>query len=46
MSKVLREKEGLNVLQASTADLITLLNRHEKNALEGDQYVAVLTGSK
>ena len=46
MSKVLREREGLNVLQASTAGLIALMNRHDKDTLEGDRYVAILTGRK
>lgn len=45
-SKLLREKEGLNVLPASTAGLIALLEEHKKNPLEGDRYVAVLTGRK
>jgi threonine synthase len=45
-SKLLREKEGLNVLPASTAGLIALLDEHKKNPLEGDRYVAVLTGRK
>ena len=45
-SKILREKEGLNVLPASTAGLIALLEGHRKNPLEGDRYVAVLTGRK
>lgn len=45
-SKILREKEGLNVLPASTAGLIALLDEHKKTPLEGDRYVAVLTGRK
>jgi threonine synthase len=46
MSKRLRDKEGLNVLPASTAGLITLLDRHAAEALPGDRYVAVLTGRR
>jgi threonine synthase len=46
MSRRLREKEGLNVLPASTAGLITLLDRHAAQALPGDRYVAVLTGRR
>ena len=45
-SKILRDKEGLNVLPASTAGLIALLEEHKKNPLEGDRYVAILTGRK
>jgi len=43
-SKLLREREGLNVLPASTAGLIVLLERHNKEALPGDRYVVILTG--
>ncbi|MFC1731006.1 pyridoxal-phosphate dependent enzyme [candidate division KSB1 bacterium] len=45
-SKILKEKEGLNVLPASTAGLVALLEYHNKMSLEGDRYVAVLTGRK
>ncbi len=45
-SKMVREKEGLNVLPASTAGLITLLDQHRKDNLPQDRYVAVLTGRK
>jgi threonine synthase len=45
-SKLIREKEGLNVLPASTAGLIALIDYHRKNPLEGDRYVAVLTGRR
>ena len=41
---LLRELQGLNVLPASTAGLIALLDRHSKDPLPGDRYVAVLTG--
>lgn len=45
-SKMLREKEGLYVLPASTAGLIVLLEQHRKTVLAGDRYVVVLTGRK
>jgi threonine synthase len=46
VSKMIREREGLNVLPASTAGLIALLEKHEKEPLPGDRYVAVLTGKR
>ena len=45
-SKLLREKEGLSVLPASTAGLIALLERHKKDTLPNDRYVVVLTGRR
>lgn len=45
-SKMLREKEGLSVLPASTAGLIALLDKHKKEILTNDRYVVVLTGRK
>ena len=45
-SKILREKEGLSVLPASTAGLIALLDKHKKETLQNDRYVVVLTGRK
>jgi threonine synthase len=45
-ARVLREKEGLQVLPASTAGLLVLLAQHQKEALPGDRYVAILTGRK
>ncbi len=45
-SKILREKEGLSVLPASTAGLIALLDKHNKESLPTDRYVIVLTGRK
>jgi threonine synthase len=45
-SKLLREKEGLHVLPASTAGLIALLDLHSKESLPGDRYVVVLTGRR
>ncbi len=45
-TRMLREKEGLNVLPASTAGLLALLEQHRREALPGDRYVAILTGRK
>ncbi len=45
-SRLLREREGLNVLPASTAGLIVLLDRDRKEKLPGDRYVVILTGRK
>ncbi len=45
-SRLLREKEGLNVLPASTAGLIVLIDYHRKAPLPGDRYVVLLTGRK
>jgi len=45
-SKILREKEGLSVLPASTAGLIALLERHKMDSLPTDRYVIILTGRK
>ncbi len=45
-SKIIRQKEGLSVLPASTAGLIALLERHQKESLPGDRYVVILTGRK
>jgi threonine synthase len=45
-ARLIREKEGLQVLPASTAGLIALMNKHTKEELPGDRYVVVLTGRK
>ena len=45
-SRLLREREGYNVLPASTAGLIVLLERHRTERLTGDRYVVILTGRK
>jgi threonine synthase len=45
-SRLIREKEGLQVLPASTAGLIALMDQHQKDPLPGDRYVVVLTGRK
>jgi len=46
LSRMIREREGLHVLPASTAGLFALVERHQKEALPNDRYVAVLTGRK
>ena len=43
-SRLIREKEGLQVLPASTAGLIALIEAHQKEPLPGDRYVIMLTG--
>jgi len=43
-ARMIREKEGLNALPASTAGLIALLEKHRKEPLPGDRYVVILTG--
>lgn len=45
-SRLIREKEGLQVLPASTAGLIALLEGHRKEPLPNDRYVVVLTGRR
>jgi threonine synthase len=45
-ARMLRDREGLNVLAASTAGLLVLLSRHKQEPLPGDRYVAILTGRK
>jgi threonine synthase len=45
-ARLIREKEGLSVLPASTAGLIALVDRHRKQPLPGDRYAVILTGRK
>ncbi len=45
-SRLIREREGLDVLPASTAGLIALIDHHRINPLPNDRYVVVLTGRK
>jgi threonine synthase len=45
-TSLLKVKEGLHVLPASTAGLIGLMEMHMKEELEPDRYVAILTGKK
>ncbi|MCF8243017.1 MAG: pyridoxal-phosphate dependent enzyme [Melioribacteraceae bacterium] len=46
LSKLIREKEGLFVLPASTAGLHALIEKHKKDVLPSDRYVVLLTGRK
>ena len=46
VARMIRDREGLNALPASTAGLIALLEAHKKSPLPNDRYVAVLTGKK
>ena len=45
-ARILREREGLSVLPASTAGLIALLDHHRQEPLAGDRYVVVVTGKR
>jgi len=45
-AKNLREKEGLQVLPASTAGLYALMQMHKASPFDSDRYVAVITGRK
>lgn len=45
-SSLIRQKEGLQVLPASTAGLIALMSRHRTEPLPNDRFVVVLTGRK
>ena len=45
-SRMIRDKEGLNALPASTAGLIALIDRHRTEPLTNDRYVAILTGRR
>ncbi|MCB0746146.1 MAG: pyridoxal-phosphate dependent enzyme [Ignavibacteriales bacterium] len=46
-SKLIREKEGMFVLPASTAGLIALINKNNnKETINNDRFVVVLTGRK
>jgi threonine synthase len=45
-SKLIREREGLNVLPASTAGLIALLGWYRKENFPNDRFVIILTGRK
>ena len=45
-SRKLLQIEGLSVLPASTAGLIGLIEKHQKEQLPNDRYVVLLTGRK
>jgi threonine synthase len=46
LTRQLKDKEGLHVLPASTAGLAAMLDINNREELEPDRYVAVLTGKK
>jgi len=41
-----REREGLSVLPASMAGLVSLLDLHRQQPLANDRYVVVVTGKR
>jgi threonine synthase len=45
-ARLIREREGLSVLPASTAGLIALLDQHKREPLPNDRYVVILTGRR
>jgi len=45
-ARILRDKEGMHVLPASTAGLVALLECHARDPLPNDRYVVLLTGRK
>ena len=45
-SKLIREKEGMSVLPASTAGLIAMLDLHKREPISSDRFVVILTGRK
>lgn len=45
-AKLIREKEGMFVMPASTAGIIALLNKDYKEKINNDRFVVVLTGRK
>lgn len=45
-SRRIREAEGLSVLPASTAGLIALFDKHQKEPMSADRYVVILTGRR
>ena len=45
-ARLLKEREGLHVLPASTAGLIALVEKHRKEPLGSDRYVAIITGRR
>jgi threonine synthase len=45
-ARLIRDREGLNVVPASTAGLIALIEKNTESPLPGDRYVVILTGRK
>ncbi len=46
IARLIRQKEGLNVVPASTAGLIALMEQHQKEPLQKDRFVVILTGRR
>lgn len=46
IARLIREREGLNVVPASTAGLIALMEQYKVEQLPNDRYVVILTGRK
>jgi len=45
-ARLMKDREGYNVLPASTAGLSVLLEQHKREPLPGDRYVVILTGRR
>jgi threonine synthase len=45
-SRLIRDKEGIQALPASSAGLVALMDQHNRETLPNDRYVVVLTGRK
>ncbi len=45
-ARLMKDREGYNVLPASTAGLSVLIERHKREPLPGDRYVVILTGRR
>jgi threonine synthase len=45
-ARIIREKQGLNILPASAVSLAVLLERNRQEPLPGDRYVVLLTGRR
>lgn len=45
-SRLIREKEGIQALPASSAGLVALMDQRHRETLPNDRYVVVLTGRK
>jgi threonine synthase len=45
-ARLMKDREGLNILPASTAGLVVLLEQHRKEPMPGDRYVVILTGRR
>ncbi len=46
IARMIRQKEGLNVVPASTAGLIALIEQHQKEPFQKDRFVVILTGRR